>query len=499
MKGFNMKTAIYTEFFANHNKSSIKGFARKHGVSKNTVKKYKNELEAIINSSNASELNYNVSVWLNNTSMDVSNRKSYKLSNQMIGYIDKCIQSNIADSAAGRSKMKMKNEDIYQGLIDNYDYSGSYELVCYHIKKYRHSTKEAFIRLEHKPGAKAEFDWGEVVLNIPNYDVKFKLGIFCFPYSNTRFAYLYPNENGDSFADAHLHLYNETHAFASKMVYDNASVQRKNRKDIKDTTPTDLLVGMSEHYNYNVEFCNFYSGNEKGSVERSVEVIRSKVFGARRDFDSLEEARDWLANKMITINKKYARDFETELQHMEPVKYPYIHSYARTYKVTKYATICIKTNHYSVPDSFVSKDVETIISYDNITIMSNNKTIANHKRLHGKNQWSIEVMHHLKTLSRKPRAITESYAVSHMNESYTFILEHYYQSEPKEFILLLMDESIQALHPDDLIEAVEYCKTQMHSCIHTVVQEYVKGSSNDNSILFQMNTNLSKYDELAVN
>lgn len=27
--------------------------------------------------------------------------------------------------------------------------------------------------------------------------------------------------------------------------------------------------------------------------------------------------------------------------------------------------------------------VDAIISYDNITIMSNNKTIANHKRLHG--------------------------------------------------------------------------------------------------------------------
>lgn len=35
------------------------------------------------------------------------------------------------------------------------------------------------------------------------------------------------------------------------MVYDNASVQRKNRKDIKDTTPTDLLVGMTEYYNHN--------------------------------------------------------------------------------------------------------------------------------------------------------------------------------------------------------------------------------------------------------
>lgn len=75
----------------------------------------------------------------------------------------------------------------------------------------------------------------------------------------------------------YLQLHNEIKAFTTKVVYDNASIQRKNRKDIKDTTPTDLLAKMRNHYNYNIEFCNIYSGNEKGSVERSVEVIRSKV------------------------------------------------------------------------------------------------------------------------------------------------------------------------------------------------------------------------------
>lgn len=498
MKGFNMKTAIYSEFFSNPNKTTIKGFARKHGVSKNTVKKYKKELEKIINSSELSEVNSNISIWLNTNNMDVSNRKSTKLTESMINYIDKCIQANIEDVNSGRRKMKMKNEDIYQELINNYNYSGSYELVCYYIKKYKLASKEAYIRLEHKPGVKSEFDWGEVVLNIPNYDNKFKLGVFCFPYSNTRFAYLYPNENSESFADAHLNLYNELKSFTNKVVYDNASVQRKNRKDSKDTTPTDLLASMSKHYNYNVEFCNYYSGNEKGSVERSVEVIRSKVFGAKRDFTSLEEARQWLASKMTIINNKYARDFETELNSMEEIKYPYIHSYGASFKVTKYSTICINTNHYSVPDHLVSKEVNVVITYDNISIMYNNEIIAKHKRLHGKNEWSIEVLHHLKTLSRKPRAINESYAISHMHDAYKFILERYYSNDPKEFILLLMDEDIQVVKPEVLMESVEHCKTQMHTCVHTVVQEYIKGSITYNSISYQMNTNLSKYDELAV-
>lgn len=152
-----MKIAIYSEFFSKPNKSTIKGFARKHGVTKNTVKKYKKELEMIINSSDSAEVNSNISMWLNNNNMNVIRRKRTKLSVQMRSYVDKCIQSNIEDVNSRHRKMQMKNEDAFQELIDRYNFSRSYELVCYYIKKHKTAFKEAYIRLENKLGVKVDF------------------------------------------------------------------------------------------------------------------------------------------------------------------------------------------------------------------------------------------------------------------------------------------------------------------------------------------------------
>ena len=48
------------------------------------------------------------------------------------------------------------------------------------------------------------------------------------------------------------------------------------------------LLKLSLYYKFNFRFCNAYSGNEKGHVERSVEIIRRKAFSKNTSFTSLE-------------------------------------------------------------------------------------------------------------------------------------------------------------------------------------------------------------------
>ena len=45
--------------------------------------------------------------------------------------------------------------------------------------------------------------------------------------------------------------------------------------------PTEALLKLSLYYRFNFRFCNVRSGNEKGHVERSVEVIRRKAFSKK--------------------------------------------------------------------------------------------------------------------------------------------------------------------------------------------------------------------------
>ena len=45
-------------------------------------------------------------------------------------------------------------------------------------------------------------------------------------------------------------------------------------------------------------------GWEKGSVERSVEVIRREAFVSRESFDSIETAQAWLGQALDRLNGK---------------------------------------------------------------------------------------------------------------------------------------------------------------------------------------------------
>lgn len=56
---------------------------------------------------------------------------------------------------------------------------------------------------------------------------------------------------------------------------------------------TEGLLQLSVYYGFEFRFCNARSGNEKGHVERTVEVARRKAFAFRDTFETLEEDNDF--------------------------------------------------------------------------------------------------------------------------------------------------------------------------------------------------------------
>ena len=118
-------------------------------------------------------------------------------------------------------------------------------------------------------------------------------------------------------------------------------------------------------YRFSYRFCNIRSGWEKGHVERSVEVVRSRAFKPRIKFDSIEEAQLWLskicnqmnteAGSLSTINKITA--LTDDLNALMP--YPGEMGCFELIEcsVDKLSTIVFKYSHYSVPDRLVGQKV----------------------------------------------------------------------------------------------------------------------------------------------
>src|SRR5699024_6494642 len=107
------------------------------------------------------------------------------------------------------------------------------------------------------------------------------------------------------------------------------------------------LLQLSVYYGFGYRFCNVRRGNEKGHVERSVEVVRRKAFAFRDTCENLEEANDYLQKRNDQLNQKPQAAYEgkSALERLEEERaslltVPPMFDAARTEqsRVNKYAT-----------------------------------------------------------------------------------------------------------------------------------------------------------------
>lgn len=60
---------------------------------------------------------------------------------------------------------------------------------------------------------------------------------------------------------------------------------------------------MSLFYGFQPVVTNTYSGNEKGHVEKSVQVIRDRAFTKIYEFSSIDHAQEYLTSALTKLNQ----------------------------------------------------------------------------------------------------------------------------------------------------------------------------------------------------
>jgi transposase len=374
------------------------------------------------------------------------NRKKKKLTDEIIGKIKGYIEENKQKRHAGRHKQQKKKIDIYEALKEQ-EYDISYSTVSSYINKLLGEGSEAFIKAEYELGDVCEFDWGEVKLTINDMDRTFQMAVFTSAKGNYRYAKLFTKQNSECFQESHALFFEHLGKIYRTIVYDNMKVAVKKFVGSTEKEPTEALLKMSMYYGFNFRFCNVRSGNEKGHVERSVEVVRRKSFAKNDSFKSLEEANDYLEKKCAELNDKPQR-----LKNMQSAKgiFNQEKDYMLTYiakldtarveepRVDKYSTFSVATCRYSVPDMYVGKRIFIKIYSSEIICFSEGKKIASHERKLGFNEWSIKLEHYINTFKRKPGALASSTAMLQADPSIQNIYNTYYNKREKDFIELLL-------------------------------------------------------------
>lgn len=423
------------------------------GTNRKTVAKYWDEYQANIvklDGNEGEDLREIQERLISAPRYNAKNRKPRKYTPEIDALLDKILaEEELKDTLLGNHhKQKLTGIQIH-AMIKAAGHDVSRTVVCNHLKEKRDRIKEAFIRQEYELGQRLEYDFGEVRLAIGGQLGNYYLAVLSSPGANFRWAYLYRSQKKAVFMDSHVRFFEMAGGAYQEVVYDNMKnvVTRfigKNEKQLNED-----LIKMSLYYGYRINVTNCFSGNEKGHVENSVKTIRNKVFAPRYCFGSFEEAESYLKTELLKMNISSA--FEEEKHHLLPYRPPLELAHIAEQHVDKYSFVRVENNFYSVPECLVGRKVLVKNYPTEIVVYSSGNKVCSHKKKEGFHEMSVEIVHYLDTLKRKPGSIKNSAALK-CNQELKKLFDKHYTGREREFIGILYENRDRDI--DEVLRAV---------------------------------------------
>jgi hypothetical protein len=220
------------------------------------------------------------------------------------------------------------------------------------------------------------------------------------------------------------------------------------------------LVSMAAYYGFRINVTNCFRGNEKGSVENSVKVLRNRIFSGTYRFGSLDEAREYLRSQLLKINERSA--IEEEKKCLLPYKPPLELAMISENKVNSGSMVCVDSCHYSVPEHLAGKLVIVKKYHDEIRVYAANELVCSHPRIFGKDNMQVDIYHYLDALYKKPGAIRNSVAIRSIPKLKA-IFDTHYAKTPKKFIEIFLAN--RELPIDAIIRLFEQKTSNSEFCL----------------------------------
>ena len=445
---------------------SARKISRELGLSRKTVSKYISQYESALAQSQQNDGQVLNVCLITPPRYQTANRSKRCLSQALKKRLDEYWQQNQQKKQQGLRKQVLLKQDIHQALEKD-GFKVGYTTVCNYLRAKAKPAIEVFIRQHYEPATSCEFDWAEVRLEIAGRETRLYLAVFTSSYSNYRFALLFNRQDTLAFLESHVAFFAHCEGVFHQMVYDNMRVAVAQFIGHKEREPTLALRQLSSHYRYRFRFCNIAKGNEKGHVERSVEYVRRKAFGASHSFESLEGAQHHLLHTVAGLNatvregKSAQALFEQEKSRLWPYPGRMSCYLLEHLKVDKQSTVCYKTNHYSVPDRLAGCMLEVKVEAQQLAFFHQGQLVATHSRSYQRHHWQMQLEHYLNTLGYKPGALTNATAFKQSSRPLQQLYERYFRENTRSFIYLLQYCHKHQITTEQLLdtaqELIRYC------------------------------------------
>lgn len=273
-----------------------------------------------------------------------------------------------------------------------------YTQFCNVYKEYV-ETHKLTMHINRKPGEKIEVDWCGATL--PLYDagrkeIIGKLYVFVgsLPFSMKIFARASADMKIENWISHHVSMYRYFGGVPTITVCDNCKTAVISHKKYEELIYNSSYIEMAEYYNTVILAARVRAPKDKPAAEGGVGYVERQVIAALRNekFTSVTEANIEIFRRVDELNsrdfqkREHSRNYvfeNEEKSRLQPLpEDPYDYGRWIKAKVSYNYHIAVEKNYYSVPFSYLSKQVDVRLSGNLVEIFYGGKRIASHRRIY---------------------------------------------------------------------------------------------------------------------
>ncbi len=301
------------------------------------------------------------------------------------------IQEALEDGRLTGERRPCQAQTIYELLVRDYEYTGSYQAVVRHLRRKHGAPKlRAFRRVETPPGVQAQHDWFDVRVPIGHRERRVQALIGTLSHSRAKFCWVSEDQSQLAWHTGHLALFERYGGVPLWVRIDNLKTGVAS-----GAGPTAVLNQAYDVFaqtcGFEIDPCRPATGSDKGKAERGVRTLRS-AFGEvfRRGAGSLDELGWLLDERAVGLMDRLtcpvtgttvAEAFGAEQQVLQPLPTmaePF--DVVVTRRVSRDCLISFEGRRYSVPFAWVGRHVDVWGTLRHVVIRGVGQEVARHAR-----------------------------------------------------------------------------------------------------------------------
>jgi transposase len=325
----------------------------------------------------------------------------------VIGAIEQMLQE---DESAPR-KQRHTARRIFERLVAEHGYVGSYYPVRRYVASLKRNSRETFMRIDHVPGRRMEFDFGQVQVDYPDGRRATDVLSGVWTFSNAPFLIALPSQRIESILEGMTRAMEFFGCVPREVWWDNPRAVAIAIMRGRDRTLNVSYASIASHYRFDPLFCMPAKGQEKSDVEQSVFALQRRACTPVPKADDLSDLNRLLLafclkerDRRVAHNQKtIGENFELDrAAAMALPEHRFDACVQRSGVVDKYQSVIFETNRYSVPHTAAFAKVTVKAYAHRIAIVHKGQVVAEHRRGYGRHESFTDPLHFVAALSRKP-------------------------------------------------------------------------------------------------